>query len=59
MVARRALNPLATAVILLLLATPFTADAQPREKLYRIGYIQTAMPDERAGQPERWASSTA
>ncbi len=37
---------LASAVILLLLAAPFTAGTQPRGKVYRIGYIQTATPDE-------------
>jgi putative tryptophan/tyrosine transport system substrate-binding protein len=29
-----------------LLIAPFTANAQPRGKVWRIGYIQTAMPDE-------------
>jgi putative tryptophan/tyrosine transport system substrate-binding protein len=29
-----------------LLATPFAANAQPREKVYRIGYLQTAAPKE-------------
>jgi len=43
---KRTLRLLATAAILLLLATPFTADAQPRGKVYRVGYIQTATPDE-------------
>ncbi len=43
---RRTVRWLATAVILLLLATPFTADAQPRGKVYRVGYIQTAAPNE-------------
>ncbi len=37
---------LANAVILLLLAAPLTAGTQPRGKVYRIGYIQTATPDE-------------
>ena len=45
-VMRRTVRWLATAGILVLLATPFTADAQPRGKVYRIGYIQTATPDE-------------
>ncbi len=43
---RRTVRRLATALILLLLATPFTADAQPRGKVYRIGYIQTAVLNE-------------
>ena len=38
---------LAIAVVPLLLAA-FTADAQPRGKVYRIGYIQTATPEEQA-----------
>ena len=37
---------LAIVVIPLLLATTFTADAQTPAKVYRIGYIQTATPDE-------------
>ena len=40
-VARRTLKPLAIAVILLLLATPFTADAQPSGRVYRIGLLLT------------------
>lgn len=39
-------SSLATAAAVLFLATPFTADAQPRGKVYRIGYIQTAAPNE-------------
>jgi putative ABC transport system substrate-binding protein len=46
MVVRRTVRWLATAVILLFFATPFTAAAQPRAKVYRIGYIQTATPEE-------------
>jgi putative ABC transport system substrate-binding protein len=37
---------LAIAVISLLLATTFIAHAQPRGKMYRIGYIHTATPEE-------------
>ena len=37
---------LATTVILLLLAAPLAADAQPTGKVYRIGFILTATPDE-------------
>jgi putative tryptophan/tyrosine transport system substrate-binding protein len=36
------------AAIVLLLAATFTANAQSPEKVYRIGYIQTATPDEQA-----------
>ena len=46
MIVRHTVTRLATAVILLLLATPLTADAQPTGKVYRIGYIQTAAPSE-------------
>jgi putative ABC transport system substrate-binding protein len=45
-VARRTLNQLAIAVILLLLAAPFTADAQPPGKVYRIGFILTGAANE-------------
>ena len=43
---RRTVEWLGTAVVLLLLAAPFTADAQPRGKVYRIGFIATAAPNE-------------
>ncbi len=45
---RRTVSWLATAAFLLVLASVFTAGAQPRGKVYRIGYIQTATPDEQA-----------
>lgn len=45
-VVRRTLSPIAGAALLLLLATPFTAEAQAPGKMYRIGYIQTAAPNE-------------
>lgn len=37
---------LAIAAILLLFATAFVAHAQPRGKMYRVGYIQTATHEE-------------
>ncbi len=43
---RHAVRWLATAAILLLVAAPFAGNAQPHGKVYRIGYIQTATPDE-------------
>ena len=46
MVVRHTVTRLATAVILLLLAAPPAADAQPTGKVYRIGFIQTAAPNE-------------
>ncbi|HEV2056404.1 MAG TPA: ABC transporter substrate-binding protein [Methylomirabilota bacterium] len=46
MVVRHTATRLATAVILLLLAAPLAADAQPTGKVYRIGFIQTAAPNE-------------
>lgn len=42
----RTVHKLGTAAMLLLLVMPLAADAQPRAKLYRIGYIQTATPEE-------------
>ena len=39
---------LAIALITLLGAATFTAEAQAPGKVYRIGYIQTATPDEQA-----------
>ena len=46
MVVSHAFTRLATVVILLLGAVPLTADAQPHGKVYRIGYIQVAAPNE-------------
>lgn len=46
MVVRHTVTRLATAVVLLLLAAPLAADAQPTGKVYRIGFIQTAAPNE-------------
>ena len=46
MVVRHTVTRLATAVILLLLAAPLAADAQPTGKVYRIGLILTATPNE-------------
>jgi hypothetical protein len=46
MVVRHTVTWLATAVILLLLAAPLTADAQPTGKVYRIGFIVTATASE-------------
>jgi len=43
---RRTVRWLSTAGLFLLLVTPFAAGAQPRAKVYRIGYIQIAAPDE-------------
>ena len=44
-VVKHTVTRLAIAVIPLLLATTFTADAQSPGKVYRIGYIQTAAPN--------------
>ena len=46
MVVRHIVTRLATAVILLLLAAPLAAEAQPTGKVYRIGLILTATPNE-------------
>ena len=46
MVVSHAFTRLATVVILLLGAAPLTADAQPTGKVYRIGFIQIAAPNE-------------
>ena len=46
MVVSRAITRLATVVILLLVAVPLAANAQQAGKVYRIGYIQTAAPNE-------------
>jgi len=46
MVVSHAFTRLATVVILLLGAVSLTADAQPHGKVYRIGYIQVAAPNE-------------
>ena len=46
MVVRHTITRLATVVILLLLATPLTAAAQPSGKAYRIGFIATSAPNE-------------
>ena len=43
---RRTVRWLATAGIIVLLTTPVAADTQPREKVYRIGFIMTSTPDE-------------
>jgi putative ABC transport system substrate-binding protein len=43
---RRTVRRLATALILLFLAAPFTAGAQPRGKVYRISYVVMATPEE-------------
>ena len=48
MVVRHAVTRLATAVILLLFVAPLAADAQLTGKVYRIGFIVTAMPNETA-----------
>jgi hypothetical protein len=45
-VVTRTVKWLGTALVFLLLAAPFTADAQPRGKVYRTGFIQTAAPNE-------------
>jgi putative ABC transport system substrate-binding protein len=46
MVVRHAVPRLATALILLLLAAPLAADAQPTGKVYRIGLLLTPTPGE-------------
>ena len=43
---RHTVTRLATAVIVLLLAAPLAADAQPIGKVYRIGVIVTTAPNE-------------
>ncbi len=43
---KHSVSRFAIAFIPLLLAAPFAVDAQPRGKVYRIGYIQTATPEE-------------
>ena len=43
---KRTVTSLATAFVFLLLATPFTADAQAPKKVYRIGFIKIAAPHE-------------
>jgi hypothetical protein len=45
-VVKHTVTRLATAVILLLLATPLSATAQPTGKVYRIGFIPTGAPNE-------------
>ena len=43
---RRTVRWLATTGIIVLLSTPVAADTQPREKVYRIGFVMTSTPDE-------------
>ena len=43
---RRTVRWLATAGIIVLLTTAVAADAQPRGKAYRIGFLMTSTPDE-------------
>jgi hypothetical protein len=45
-IVRRTVNHLAAAVTPLLLATPFTVDAQPPGRVHRIALILSAAPDE-------------